>query len=55
MRLFIKSEPQNIKYRMSKGGIVSLSRFFKNIDRIHSFEIRHSLFDIHFFKSFYFD
>jgi hypothetical protein len=34
------AEPQNIEYRMSKGGIASLSHFYK-IDRIHYFDIRH--------------
>jgi hypothetical protein len=27
MKLQVKSEPQNIEYRMSKGGFVSLSHF----------------------------
>jgi hypothetical protein len=45
----LKSEPQNIEYRMSKGGFASLSLFYK-IDRIHYFDIRHSL-----FYRFYFD
>jgi hypothetical protein len=43
------AEPQNIEYRMSKCGIASLSHFYK-IDRIHYFDIRHSLFDIRFFR-----
>ena len=43
------AEPQNVEYRMSKGGCASLGRFLKK-DRMHSFDIRHSLFDIRFFK-----
>jgi hypothetical protein len=41
---------------MSKGGIASLSHFYK-IDRIHYFDLRHSLFDIRYslFQSFFFD
>jgi hypothetical protein len=38
-----------IEYRISKDGIASLHLFNKK-DRIHSFDIRHSLFDIRFFK-----
>ena len=34
LNLNLKSEPQNIEYRMSKGGFASLSLFYK-IDRIH--------------------
>jgi hypothetical protein len=34
---------------MSKDGFASLSLFFK-MDRIHYFDIRHSLFDIRFFR-----
>ncbi|CAB1080583.1 hypothetical protein D1AOALGA4SA_8263 [Olavius algarvensis Delta 1 endosymbiont] len=42
--------------RMSKGGIALLSLLNK-IDRIHYFDIRHSLFDIRYslFRSFLFD
>ena len=51
------AEPKNIEYRMSKDGIASLRHFFIKIDRIHSFDIRHSLFDIRYslFQSFSFD
>jgi hypothetical protein len=42
------AEPQNIEYRMSKGGIATLGLFYK-IDRIPSFDIRYSVFDIRFF------
>jgi hypothetical protein len=52
------AEPKNIECRMSKDGIASLSHFFKidrstqklTTGRIHSFDIRHSSFDIRFFK-----
>jgi hypothetical protein len=44
------AEPQNIEYRMSKGGFAPLSHFFYKIDRIHSFDIHYSIFDIRFFK-----
>ena len=43
---------------MSKGGIASLSLFFNKIDRIHSFDIHYSIFDIlrfAFISSPYFD
>ena len=52
----VKSEPQNIEYRMSNGGFASLSHYYK-IDRIHYFNIRYSLFDIRYslFQSFFFD
>ncbi|CAB1080454.1 hypothetical protein D1AOALGA4SA_8135 [Olavius algarvensis Delta 1 endosymbiont] len=45
----------NKKYRMMKVGIALLCHFNK-IDRIHSFEIRYSLFDIRYslFRSFLF-
>ena len=51
----LNSEPQpatssavsNIEYRISKCGIASLHLFIK-IDRIQSFVIRHSLFDIRY-------
>ena len=47
-----KSEPQNIECRMSnvEGWFRFAQSFFYKIDRIHSFDIRHSLFDIRFFK-----
>jgi len=50
----VKSEPQNIEYRISKGGFASLSHFYK-IDRIPYFDIRYSLFDIRYslFQSFF--
>jgi len=43
------AEPKNIEYRMSKGGIAALGLFYK-IDRIPSFDIRYSVFDIRFFR-----
>jgi len=59
------AEPQNIEYGISKAGIAALSLLFWNrcaqsfikIDRMHYFDIRHSLFDIRqsLFQSFYFD
>jgi hypothetical protein len=44
----------NKKFRMMKCGIAALSLF--KIDRIHYFDIRHSLFDIRYslFQSFFF-
>jgi len=59
------AEPKNIECRMSKDGIASLKLFIKidrstqklTTGRIHSFDIRHSLFDIRYslFKSFFYD
>jgi len=61
----VKSEPQNIEYRMSKGGFASLSHFFiklteyitSTFDIHYSIDIRHSLFDIRYslFYSFVLD
>ena len=55
----LNSEPQNIEYRTAEfQRVVSLcSFFFYKTDRIHSFDIRHSLFDIRYspFESFFFD
>jgi len=48
-----KSEPQNrriMNRRISKEGIATLVLFLAKIDRIPSFDRRHSLFDIRFFK-----
>jgi hypothetical protein len=39
------AEPQNFEFRISKGGFAMLNLFNKT-DRIHSFNIRHSSFDI---------
>ncbi|CAB1076341.1 hypothetical protein D1AOALGA4SA_4138 [Olavius algarvensis Delta 1 endosymbiont] len=38
----------NVECRLTNGGIASLSRYKR--DRIHSFDLRHSLFDIRFFR-----
>ncbi len=48
---FISSEPQNNEYRTAEfRRVVSLcSFFFYKIDRIHSFDIRYSLFVIRYF------
>ena len=59
----VKCEPQNIEYRMSKGGFALRgvgvrtptsrrlrSVIFYKIDRIPYFDIRYSLFDILFFR-----
>ncbi|CAB1059337.1 hypothetical protein D1BOALGB6SA_4099 [Olavius sp. associated proteobacterium Delta 1] len=46
-----KSEPQNIEYRTTefRRKVSLCSVFFCKIDRMHSFDIRHSVFDIRFF------
>jgi hypothetical protein len=46
------AEPQNIEYRMSKGGIASLNHFLiKLTEYINStFDIQNSIFDIRFFS-----
>ena len=45
------SEPQNIEYRTAEcRRVESLCSVFFKIDRIHYFDIRHSLFDIRFFR-----
>jgi hypothetical protein len=52
------SEPQNIEYRTAEfRRMESLCSGFFKIDRIHYFDIRHSLFDIRYslFQSFFFD
>ncbi|CAB1083697.1 hypothetical protein D1AOALGA4SA_11239 [Olavius algarvensis Delta 1 endosymbiont] len=43
----------NVECRMTNDGIASLNQF--KIDRIHSFDIRHSLFNIRYslFQSFF--
>ena len=42
-----KSEPQNIEYRTAEcRSVESLRSVFFKIDRIHYFDIRHSLFDV---------
>jgi len=53
-----KSEPQNIEYRTAEcRSMESLRSIFFKTDRIHYFDIRHSLFDIRYplFQSFFFD
>jgi len=42
------AEPQNIEYANVEGWIRFAQSFFYEIDRIHSFDIRHSLFDIRY-------
>ncbi|CAB1080592.1 hypothetical protein D1AOALGA4SA_8272 [Olavius algarvensis Delta 1 endosymbiont] len=52
----VKSEPQNIEYRTAEcRRVESLRSAFFKIDRIHYFDIRHSLFDIRYslLKSFF--
>jgi hypothetical protein len=53
------AEPQNIEYRISnvEGRFRFAQSFFYKIDRIRSFDIHYSIFDIRYslFQSFFFD
>jgi hypothetical protein len=43
------AEPQNIEYRMSKGGIAALNLIIKQTEYLTStFDIHYSIFDIRF-------
>jgi hypothetical protein len=48
MKLQVKSEPQNIEYRMSKGGFASLSLFKigRSTQKLTTGRIHYSMFDV---------